>query len=307
MTDDPNQAMTTCPNCGASSPASTQFCPGCGLTLNQTPPYPAGYPAGYGHGYAPVPAPRSSMPIIVGLAVVGLVMILVVGGLVVYAASSPRNRDVAGAPYATVPIFGPTETQVPGGSGIVAPTVLTPATIPSSGRTLGNASAPLTVDIYSDYQCPPCRGFSETVMPQIINKYVVTGQVKIMSHDFLVIDLAKGGHESLDAANAALCAADQGKFWTFQDWLFANQGPEVSGAFAVERLLQIGSRAGLAMNQFQPCVTSGKHNAEVQAESSSAQTHLIGTPTVVVNGQTLPDFDYATVSAAIDRALGTSR
>jgi protein-disulfide isomerase len=262
-----------------------------------------GYQGGY--GYAPMPAPRSSVPLVIGLAVIGFVILIVASALVLLVAA-PRNADQPGFGDG-VPAIQTSGMDHVSSGGIVAPTGTTPATIPSSGRTLGNPNAPVTVDVYADYQCPPCQDFSETVMPQIINKYVVTGQVKIMSHDYLVIDLAKGGHESLDAANAALCAADQGKFWTFQDWLFANQGPEASGAFAVERLLQIGSRAGLAMNQFQPCVASGKHNAEVQAESSSAQTHLIGTPTVVVDGQTLPDFDYATVSAAIDQALGTSR
>jgi protein-disulfide isomerase len=315
---DPNQATTTCPNCGTSSPAAVRFCPGCGLALSTTPPpppgtaapdyaqpggypagYPGGYPGAYGYGYAPVPAPRSLLPVFIGLAVAGMLVFAVgLAGAIALSGTSGGNPENFGQARAS---------QIPGGAGIVAPAVITPATIPSQGRTLGNASAPVTVDIYVDYQCPVCRNFTETVMPQIINRYVVGGQVKIMSHDFLVIDIVQGGHESVDAANAALCAADQGKFWTFHDWLFANQGAEASGAFAVERLLQIGSRAGLAMDQFQPCVTGGKHKAEVQAESSSAEAHLSGTPTVVVGGQTLPSFDYASVSAAIDRALGTSR
>jgi protein-disulfide isomerase len=269
--------------------------------------YPAGYPGAYpgGYGYAPMPAPRSSVPLVIGLAVIGFVILIGASALVLLMAA-PRNADEPGFANGVPAIQASGMDRVSSGA-IVVPTVTTTATIPSSGRTLGNPNSPVTVDIYVDYQCPVCRDFEQTVMPQIISSYVATGKAKIVSHDFLVIDLGHGGHESADAANAALCAADQGKFWSFQDWLFANQGAEASGAFAIERLMEIGSRAGLAMNKFQPCVTGGTHLAEVQAESASVYSRLSGTPTVEVNGQTLAGFDYASVSAAIDSAFGTSR
>src|SRR5450759_2726394 len=104
-------------------------------------------------------------------------------------------------------------------------------------RTLGNPSAPVTIDIWVDYQCAPCRELAEKVVPQLIEKYVRPGQAKIVIHDYVVIDANTGGHESAHAATAALCAAGQGKFWAFQDQLWANQGAEGSGAFSDDRLL----------------------------------------------------------------------
>jgi protein-disulfide isomerase len=210
-------------------------------------------------------------------------------------------------------------TTVPSGAGatgavseatpgpIVAPTVTTPADIPSDGRTLGNANAPVTLDVWVDYQCPACRVFETENRPRLIDEYVRPGKVKIVYHDLLVIDSTTGGHESADAANAAWCAADWGKFATFQDWLWANQGTEGGGAFTLDRLLEIGRRAGLNMTTFQPCVEGGAHAADVQAESAQAAADGVSaTPTVLVNGQAAASNDYDTLSAAIDRALAAA-
>jgi protein-disulfide isomerase len=126
-----------------------------------------------------------------------------------------------------------------------------------------------------------------------------------VSHDIPVIDMARGGHESLDAANAALCAADQGKFWTYQDWLFANQGTEAGGSFATERLLEMGSRAGLDMNKFQPCVSGEDHSPEVLTEVDGAGVSVTYAPSIFVNGKLVSTNDYASVSAAIDAAIAS--
>ena len=196
---------------------------------------------------------------------------------------------------------------LPPASSIVAPSENTPTDVPSSGRTLGNPSAPVTLDVWEDYQCPACGDFGLMVQPRLIDTYVERGELKIVTHDFIVIDGNIGGHESADAANAALCAADQGKFWTFQDWLFANHGQEGSGAFAAARLIEMGRRAGLDMTMFQTCVEQDSHRADVTAERGLAQAKsVIETPTVFVNGQRTVSFDYATVAAAIDTSLAAT-
>jgi protein-disulfide isomerase len=138
-----------------------------------------------------------------------------------------------------------------------------------------------------------------------MDAYVKTGQVKIVYHDLIVIDVVTGGHESADAANAARCAADQGKFWRYQDWLWANQGAEGSGAYSTARLVELGTRAGLDMSTFQTCVENGAHSSDVQAESSAGPA-IDATPTVLVNGQQLASADYDTVAAAIKRSLAAS-
>jgi protein-disulfide isomerase len=183
---------------------------------------------------------------------------------------------------------------------------ITPKTISSSGFTLGNADAKHTIDLYEDFQCPVCRDFTHDVEPQIVSNYVATGKAKLVWHDFLVIDAKVGGTESLDAANAARCANDQNMFWPYHDWLYANQYFEGSGAFTKDRLKSIGKQAGIAdLTKFNSCVDSGTHNAEVQAETHPSDAG--GTPSIYVDGgSVLASSDYATIAAALDKALGVT-
>jgi protein-disulfide isomerase len=186
---------------------------------------------------------------------------------------------------------------------------ITPLSIPANGQTLGNANAPHTIDIYEDFQCPVCRDFTADVEPQIVANYVATGKAKLVWHDFVVNDANLGGTESLDAANAARCASDQGKFWPYHDWLYANQYPEAvggSGAFTKDRLKTIGQLVGIAdLTKFNSCVDGGTHDAEIRAESHPSDA--TGTPSIYVDGgSVLPGYSYSVISQALDKALGVT-
>jgi protein-disulfide isomerase len=223
------------------------------------------------------------------------VIAVLLGALVIVAAlwltsgTGSKNTGALGSPIA------------PQGSQITTPAIAT------NGRTLGSSDAKVTMDLWEDFQCPNCWNFTHDTESQVVANYVASGKVKVVYHDYLVIDGNTGGHESLDAANAALCASDQGKFWPYHDWLFANQYTEGSGAFTKDRLKAIGhAMGGLDNTKFDSCVDSGSHNADVQAEQKQIPAGSQGTPTVVVNGTLLASFDYATISAALDKALGVA-
>jgi protein-disulfide isomerase len=206
-------------------------------------------------------------------------------------------------------------TRTPNASGqpIIAPGVTTPPDIPASGRTLGNPSAPVTIDVYSDFRCTGCFAFAVELEPQLVSKYVQPGKAKMVYHDFITID-SGGVTESRDAANAALCASDQGKFWLYHDWLFANQSAqEAPGYFTIDRLIKIGQAAGLDMSSFEPCVRNGTHLSEIQAAIKAAPSGISSTPTIFVNGkvvvnsvsdQYIPTIDD--LSKAIDAILNPS-
>ncbi len=166
----------------------------------------------------------------------------------------------------------------------IPPSVVTPSDIPASGRTLGNPAAPVTIDVYEDFRCTGCFAYSTEIEPAVEVQYVATGKAKIVHHDFLVID--RGGiTESRDAANAARCAADQGKYWPLHDWLFANQSPaELPGYFTTDRLLALGKAAGLDMPRFEPCVRNGTHDQEIRAEQGPLRSRINATPSIFVNG-----------------------
>jgi protein-disulfide isomerase len=183
--------------------------------------------------------------------------------------------------------------------------VATPSGIPTSGRTLGSADAKVTVDMWEDFQCTGCWVFTHDIEPQFVTKYVATGKVKVNYHDFLIIDAKVGRTESFDAANAALCANDQGKFWQYHDWLFANQYAEGSGAFTKDRLKSVAhAMGGLDNAKFDSCVDGGTHNADVTAEQKQVPSNANQTPWVLVDGTAVTSPDYTTIAAALDKALG---
>jgi len=193
----------------------------------------------------------------------------------------------------------------------IAPSVTTPSDIPQSGRTLGNADAKATIDVWEDFRCTGCFAFRTEIEPTVLDQYVKTGKAKLVYHDYLTIDKGQGNSESRDAANAARCAGDQGKFWTMHDWLFANQSPrELTGYFTIDRLVAIGKAAGMDMSTFEPCVRNGTHNSEVLAEEGTAPSSVAATPAIFVNGtlvvnpdnsSAIPDAD--TIGKAIDAIL----
>jgi protein-disulfide isomerase len=222
------------------------------------------------------------------------VIAVVIGVVVIGAAFFLSSQKATPAPLA-----GPIAPQA---------SLLTPSSIPTNGRTLGNPDAKVTMDWYEDFQCTGCEAFTHSAEPQLVAKYVQTGQVKVVYHDFVIIDANVGGTESFDAANAGLCANDQGKFWQYHDWLFANQYTEGSGAFTKDRLKAIAhAMGGLDTAKFDSCVDGGSHNADVTAEQKQVPSGANITPWIVVAGTpvgTSPD--YATISAALDKALGIS-
>jgi protein-disulfide isomerase len=200
----------------------------------------------------------------------------------------------------------PTGTPMP-------PSAITPANIPSDGRTLGDPSAPVTIDIYGDFRCSACFVFATGGTEQsLVDNYIATGKARLIWHDFLTIDARDGATASRDAANAAWCAADQGKFWVMHDWLYANQSPtEAAAAFTLSRLSDIGKAAGLDMATYQLCLDQGTHDAAIAAEQTATPAQVTATPSILVNGKFVAGADanswptYDLIKAAIDAALAS--
>jgi protein-disulfide isomerase len=181
-----------------------------------------------------------------------------------------------------------------------------PATIPTDGRTLGKADAKATIDLWGDFRCSACYTYTVGgVGAQVVNQLVATGKAKIVWHDFTVIDLTrKDGTASRDAANAAICAADQNKFWVMHDYLYANQSiTEDASAFTIDRLVKIAQAAGLDMTKAEPCIRNGTHTAEITAQQGSLPADVTGTPTLFVNGKGVQTTLDA-ITKAVDAANG---
>lgn len=165
---------------------------------------------------------------------------------------------------------------------------VTPADLPSpNGLSVGDPNAPVTIDVFEDFQCPVCKSFTENTEPLVIQNLVAAGKARYVFHNYPFIDdrLGRGG-ESDQAANAAMCANEQGKFWEMHSTLFANWNGENQGGFSNRRLQAMAEAIGLDMNAFNTCFNANKYQADIQADLDKGQElGVSGTPTVYVNGK----------------------
>jgi len=149
------------------------------------------------------------------------------------------------------------------------------------GTSMGDPNAPVKVEEFSDFQCPYCARYHLEQEPEIIEKYVSTGQVYVTFTPFSFL-----GPESFSAAEAAYCALDQGKFWEYTDTLYRNQSGENRGAFSDNRLQAFAREIGLNMDEFNDCYQSGKYEQAVLDDRDTAQERGVNaTPMFFVNGK----------------------
>lgn len=150
---------------------------------------------------------------------------------------------------------------------------------------LGDAGAPVTIIEFGDYQCPFCGRFFNETEPQIRENYVKTGKAQ-----FVYKDLTFLGQESIDAALAANCAGEQGKFWEYHDLLFKAEikdAQENNGNLNKNLFLSLARSTKLNEGQFTGCFDSKKFLAEVEGDISEAETSLpqLSTPSTFVNNK----------------------
>jgi protein-disulfide isomerase len=175
-------------------------------------------------------------------------------------------------------------------------------------NTLGDPNAPVKVEEYADFQCPACASWSQNIEKQFLEKYVQTGKVQFIFHTFSFIDDRSTPKESKNAAAAAYCAMDQGKFWEYHDYLYANQTGENVGDFTDRRLAEFAKKLSLNMSEFNSCYSSGKYTQRVLDEkAAAANLGVNSTPSFAVNGKLVPLIKYTDLDATIDAALAAKQ
>ena len=146
-----------------------------------------------------------------------------------------------------------------------------------------NPDAKPTIDVYIDYQCPICKNF-EILNCEYLNEVIAQNKAKVVYHPMTFI-----GPESILAANAAACAADENKFVGMNLAIFKDQSvTENSGKWQGNALLDIGKAIGINSAKFEKCIKDGnyvKWTGNVAA--ASAKANVNGTPTIFVNGKEL--------------------
>ena len=139
----------------------------------------------------------------------------------------------------------------------------------------GPASAPVTLVEYSDFQCPACK----RVVPAIHELSERYGdRLQVVFKQFPLHSIHP---QAQKAAEASLCARDQGKFWTFHDTLFDKQQE-----LAVDQLKAHAASLGLDTREFNSCLDSGQYEDRVLADVETGRMIGVGgTPTLFINGR----------------------
>ena len=162
----------------------------------------------------------------------------------------------------------------------------------------GAERAAVTIVKFEDYQCPYCKTVQPTIA-ELLKKY--DGKLRLVHKDLPLDEIHP---QARQAAEAARCAGDQGKFWEYHDKLYAN-----SPKAGVEELKSYAKDVGLNVASFEQCFTSGKFKGTVQKDlNEGAQLGLTGTPAFFINGREMSGAQpVEAFTAIIDEELSRAK
>ena len=164
-------------------------------------------------------------------------------------------------------------------------------------RLRGDLKAPVTIVEFSDFSCPFCRK-AESILTEVMARY--PGKVRLSYRDFPLTQLHPHAE---DAAEASRCGGDQGKYWEYHDWLFANPDKQTRDA-----LFAGAHTMGLNDKQFASCFDSGRFKAKIDQDIQlGSHIGVSSTPGFFINGKFISGAQPAAVfEKAIDKELSSS-
>lgn len=234
--------------------------------------------------------------------------------LVVPASATTGNSGAAAAGNGAAAANGGTAGNGAAAAGNGAAAQAGDWSFTSTDPSIGPANAAITVTEFADYQCPYCAiaygnniggtqvdALRGTATKLAVN-YANTGKIRFVYHPMAFV-----GQESIDAANAALCARAIGgdsAYFQMHDKLFQMQGSENSGVFSKSNLKNYASQIGFNTAAMASCIDNGTYNAQVtQSNNQASAVGIQSTPTFAVNNVVAQDPTYAALSAQIDALL----
>lgn len=168
----------------------------------------------------------------------------------------------------------------------------------STGATVGDPDAPVTMHVFSDFQCHFCKSFHDNVLPEIMDDFVRTGQLKLVYHDFprlgtdlsiadpndMEVEIRDPNNESSLAAHAAMCGGEQGQYMELSDRIFGNWSGVQQGGFSRANLNRFAEDQGLEMDAFNECMDSGRYYPAIAQSVTQGQSHGVSaTPMFILD------------------------
>lgn len=158
------------------------------------------------------------------------------------------------------------------------------------GYIIGDPNAANTLQIYADYRCPHCRIFHTDIEPGLIEDFVKPGTMNLEILDFTVIGVSSFDNleddtiESVQAAEAAACAAEQDAYLQYRNWLYSGEPVTNNGDFSDGNLMAAAMDLGLDMNQFAGSLLNGVYEEGIIASVFlGLERGVRGTPSMILN------------------------
>jgi protein-disulfide isomerase len=159
------------------------------------------------------------------------------------------------------------------------------AGIPQHGDTLGSPSAPVTMVVFEDPQCPYCDEWNLATLPSVVSQFVRTGKLKLVYRGLLII-----GPNSAIGLRAIVGAGLQNKLWNMSEALYANQGKENSGWITSQLVVSLAADIGIDGKKLITDANSKAVTATLVAAAKQAKADKVGgTPTFeIINPPAVP-------------------
>lgn len=173
------------------------------------------------------------------------------------------------------------------------------------GRIKGRDDAPVWLVVISDFQCPYCKRWHEETEPQIQRHYVTTGKVRVA-----YLNLPISSHRNAGPAHeAAMCAAEQDRFWPVADALFLTQDDWKARRDAAAYFDSLAGTLPLDHARLRACIAGRDLRALIKADVDRATRIGVGsTPTFLVGSQVLIGAQpYEAFRRALDDAMAAAR
>lgn len=172
-------------------------------------------------------------------------------------------------------------------------------------RIQGSATAPVWVIEVSDFQCPFCKQWHDQTYTALRDQYVKTGKIRLAYVNFPL-----GSHvHAWPAAESAMCAGAQGKFWPMHDALFVTQNMWESPGSPMAVFDSLANANGMDMKRWRECVKSGIMRPLIQADHDrAARAGANATPSFMIGDEILTGAQpIGALAQAIDSALAKGK
>jgi protein-disulfide isomerase len=215
-----------------------------------------------------------------------------------------RNLVVGGVAAAVIAVVVGIGVAVQSNRDTTGANVVVPAgAVDTYGIARGDANAPVTMDLYEDFQCPICKAY-EGILGDTITKNVDAGTLRVVYHPMAFLDSQSTTKYSSRALETAACVLNQDgpeAYITLHGLLFQRQPAEGSAGLTDEQLASLAEQAGASKANVERCQSNDTFTGWAKAATDAAsKAHVTGTPTMFIDGHNVPITSQGTPQGAID-------